>query len=287
MPSSSHPSWWVSTGFVPVDGHLLYWIPQLRPRSQGTDSQVDILLPGSLRTPCHPALLVIVPLSPQKPSPAVLFLVGPHRWLSPCCRKGHDPQPWAHDTPSALSLSPDYAFASPSTGIAQTTFVGIIISRGSAASISFMYSYILLTMCRNLITVLRETFLNHYIPFDAAVDFHRWIAMAALIFSGRWAAGGLPPTSRGPAHHAMARPGRSLKTLQRHRCLALWKRRNLQLPGDISRVQHISIHIRWCFFLCVSVSYSAPHCRPCSERLHLLSHTSQCAVLPVLQCLHK
>lgn len=76
-----------------------------------------------------------------------------------------------------------YAFASPSTGIAQTTFVGIIVSRGSAASISFMYSYILLTMCRNLITVLRETFLNHYIPFDAAVDFHRWIAMAALIFS--------------------------------------------------------------------------------------------------------
>lgn len=53
-----------------------------------------------------------------------------------------------------------------------------------------MYSYILLTMCRNLITILRETFLNHYIPFDAAVDFHRWIAMAALIFSGRWAAGG-------------------------------------------------------------------------------------------------
>ncbi|NXA53234.1 DUOX2 oxidase, partial [Nothocercus julius] len=76
-----------------------------------------------------------------------------------------------------------YAFASPLTGIAQTTFVGIIISRGSAACISFMYSYILLTMCRNLITVLRETFFNRYIPFDAAVDFHRWIAMAALIFS--------------------------------------------------------------------------------------------------------
>ncbi|NXT94227.1 DUOX2 oxidase, partial [Anhinga rufa] len=76
-----------------------------------------------------------------------------------------------------------YAFASPSTGIAQTTFVGIIVSRGSAACISFMYSYILLTMCRNLITILRETFLNHYIPFDAAVDFHRWVAMAALIFS--------------------------------------------------------------------------------------------------------
>eukprot|EP00076_Gallus_gallus_P015519 XP_015134571.1 dual oxidase 2 [Gallus gallus] len=84
-----------------------------------------------------------------------------------------------------------YAFASPSTGIAQTTFVGIIISRGSAACISFMYSYILLTMCRNLITVLRETFLNRYIPFDAAVDFHRWIAMAALIFSVLHTAGHL------------------------------------------------------------------------------------------------
>ncbi|XP_072480342.1 dual oxidase 2 [Notamacropus eugenii] len=76
-----------------------------------------------------------------------------------------------------------YAFASPSSGISQTTLVGIIISRGTAASISFMFSYILLTMCRNLITFLRETFLNRYVPFDAAVDFHRWIAMAAVILA--------------------------------------------------------------------------------------------------------
>nr|XP_033776674.1 dual oxidase 2-like [Geotrypetes seraphini] len=76
-----------------------------------------------------------------------------------------------------------YAYASPKSGIAQITFVGIIISRGAAATISLMYSYILLTMCRNLITFLRETFLNRYIPFDAAVDFHRWIAMAAVVFS--------------------------------------------------------------------------------------------------------
>ncbi|XP_015262377.1 PREDICTED: dual oxidase 2-like [Gekko japonicus] len=76
-----------------------------------------------------------------------------------------------------------YGFASPPTGIADTTFVGIMISRGGGASISFMYSFILLTMCRNLITFLRETFFNRYIPFDSAVDFHRWIAMGALIFS--------------------------------------------------------------------------------------------------------
>ncbi|XP_070358304.1 dual oxidase 2 isoform X2 [Equus asinus] len=76
-----------------------------------------------------------------------------------------------------------YAFASPPTEIAQTTLVGIILSRGTAANVSFMYSYILLTMCRNLITFLRETFLNRYVPFDAAVDFHRWIAMAAVVLS--------------------------------------------------------------------------------------------------------
>ncbi|XP_061451047.1 dual oxidase 2 [Rhineura floridana] len=76
-----------------------------------------------------------------------------------------------------------YGFASPPTGIADTTFVGILISRGAGASISFLYSFILLTMCRNLITFLRETFFNRYIPFDSAVDFHRWIATGALIFS--------------------------------------------------------------------------------------------------------
>lgn len=76
-----------------------------------------------------------------------------------------------------------YAFSSPPSEIAQTTFVGIILSRGTAASVSFMFSYILLTMCRNLITFLRETFLNRYIPFDAAVDFHRWIAMAAVVLA--------------------------------------------------------------------------------------------------------
>ncbi|XP_055459664.1 dual oxidase 2 isoform X2 [Psammomys obesus] len=82
-----------------------------------------------------------------------------------------------------------YAFASPPTDIEETTYVGIILSRGTAASISFMFSYILLTMCRNLITFLRETFLNRYIPFDAAVDFHRWVAMAAVVLAVLHSAG--------------------------------------------------------------------------------------------------
>ncbi|XP_069621906.1 dual oxidase 1 isoform X1 [Ranitomeya imitator] len=76
-----------------------------------------------------------------------------------------------------------YAFESHHTGIGEVTLPGIIVSRGTAASISFIFSYILLTMCRNLITFLRETFLNQYIPFDAAVDFHRLIAKTAVILT--------------------------------------------------------------------------------------------------------
>nr|XP_002717948.2 dual oxidase 1 [Oryctolagus cuniculus] len=82
-----------------------------------------------------------------------------------------------------------YAFAAHHMGITDTTRVGIILSRGTAASISFMFSYILLTMCRNLITFLRETFLNRYVPFDAAVDFHRWIASTAIVLTVLHSAG--------------------------------------------------------------------------------------------------
>ncbi|XP_006831758.1 PREDICTED: dual oxidase 1 [Chrysochloris asiatica] len=82
-----------------------------------------------------------------------------------------------------------YAFAAHHKGITDTTRVGIILSRGTAASISFMFSYILLTMCRNLITFLRETFLNRYVPFDAAVDFHRLIASTAIILTVLHSAG--------------------------------------------------------------------------------------------------
>lgn len=59
------------------------------------------------------------------------------------------------------------------------------MARGSAAAISFLFPYMLLTVCRNLITLCRETFLNRYVPFDAAIDFHRLMAMTAVVLSGR------------------------------------------------------------------------------------------------------
>ncbi|KAF3854959.1 hypothetical protein F7725_023014 [Dissostichus mawsoni] len=77
-----------------------------------------------------------------------------------------------------------YALQSEATGIPETSMVGIVIARGSAAAISFLFPYMLLTVCRNLITLCRETFLNRYIPFDAAIDFHRFMAMTAIVLSG-------------------------------------------------------------------------------------------------------
>lgn len=76
-----------------------------------------------------------------------------------------------------------YGVQSDSTGIPEASIVGIVVSRGSAAAVSFLFPYMLLTVCRNLITMLRETFLNRYIPFDAAIDFHRFMAMTAIILT--------------------------------------------------------------------------------------------------------
>ena len=53
--------------------------------------------------------------------------------------------------------------------------------RGSASVIMFTYSSLLVTMCRNIITKLRETFLHRFIPFDSAVAFHKYIAIIALL----------------------------------------------------------------------------------------------------------
>ncbi|XP_064169953.1 dual oxidase 2 isoform X2 [Anguilla rostrata] len=83
----------------------------------------------------------------------------------------------------ALERCLHYGLLASASGLPETSAVGIIVARGSAAAISFLFPYMLLTVCRNLITLGRETFLNRYIPFDAAIDLHRWMAMAAIILT--------------------------------------------------------------------------------------------------------
>ncbi|OTF83735.1 hypothetical protein BLA29_000768 [Euroglyphus maynei] len=76
-----------------------------------------------------------------------------------------------------------YANQNESSGLRQVAGMGIPLTRGSASVMMFTYSTILLTMCRNIITVIRETFLHHYIPFDSVVAFHKYIAFLAFIMA--------------------------------------------------------------------------------------------------------
>ena len=68
-------------------------------------------------------------------------------------------------------------------GLRSVTGYGVSITRGAAAGMSFTFSLLLLTMCRNIITRLRETVLNLYVPFDSHVEFHKIVAYTALLFT--------------------------------------------------------------------------------------------------------
>lgn len=61
--------------------------------------------------------------------------------------------------------------------------IGIAVTRGSAAALSFCYSILLLTMSRNLLTKLKETSIYQYVPIDSHVQFHKICACTALFFT--------------------------------------------------------------------------------------------------------
>lgn len=66
-----------------------------------------------------------------------------------------------------------FAFLNEAAGWRQVTEVGLLMSRGTAAALSFIYPLMLLSMSKNIMTILRQKWLNQYIPFDKAFDFHR------------------------------------------------------------------------------------------------------------------
>ena len=61
--------------------------------------------------------------------------------------------------------------------------LGIAISRGAANSLSFCYSLLLVTVCKNLMTRMKEMSLHQYIPLDSSLQFHKICAGTALFFS--------------------------------------------------------------------------------------------------------
>lgn len=77
----------------------------------------------------------------------------------------------------------NYSYFSEHTDLRHVMGYGIAVTRGSAASLSFCYALLLLTMCRNLITKIRECSLHQYIPLDSHVVFHKIVAMTGLVFT--------------------------------------------------------------------------------------------------------
>ncbi|XP_076806582.1 dual oxidase 2-like [Clavelina lepadiformis] len=80
-----------------------------------------------------------------------------------------------------------YAFNAASSnkqsGLGFITGYAVPLARGAAGALMFNFSTILLTMCRNTITFLRETFVHRYVPFDYAVTMHKIIAWMGMFFS--------------------------------------------------------------------------------------------------------
>lgn len=85
---------------------------------------------------------------------------------------------------NVIFIIADYTVEREHSGLRMIMSYGISVTRGAAAAMSFTFSILLLTMCRNLITWLRGTFLNLYVPFDSHVAFHKLVAWTALFFTG-------------------------------------------------------------------------------------------------------
>lgn len=76
-----------------------------------------------------------------------------------------------------------YSFLSEHMDLRHVMGVGIAITRGSAASLSFCYAMLLLSMCRNIMTWIRTMGIREYIPLDSHVKFHKVVAMTALVMT--------------------------------------------------------------------------------------------------------
>ncbi|XP_077997407.1 dual oxidase 1-like [Glandiceps talaboti] len=69
------------------------------------------------------------------------------------------------------------------SGIRRIAGYGVTVTRGAASVIMFTMAALLVTMCRNINTHLRSTFLNKFIPFDSAVAFHKILAGTLVLFT--------------------------------------------------------------------------------------------------------
>jgi NADPH oxidase 1 len=59
----------------------------------------------------------------------------------------------------------------------------VFTSRGAGLVLALDCAALLLGVCRNIIRVLRQSWLNKYIPFEENLYFHRWTAYSMLFFA--------------------------------------------------------------------------------------------------------
>ena len=85
---------------------------------------------------------------------------------------------------NAVVIGTVFQVESEHAGLRRICGAGVSVTRGAASAMMFAFSTLLLTMCRNHITYLRETFLHRFIPFDDVIRFHKYVAWWALIFTG-------------------------------------------------------------------------------------------------------
>ncbi|XP_013378732.1 dual oxidase 2-like isoform X2 [Lingula anatina] len=76
-----------------------------------------------------------------------------------------------------------YSIEREHAGLRRIAGFGVTVTRGAASGMMFTFACLLVTMCRNLITFLRETVAHRFIPFDSAITFHKFIAAWALFFT--------------------------------------------------------------------------------------------------------
>ena len=69
-----------------------------------------------------------------------------------------------------------FGILNEASGWRQVSAVGVILSRSTAAGMTFIYPCMLLPLARNTLSKLRQSSLNRYIPFDSAIDFHKFAA---------------------------------------------------------------------------------------------------------------
>ncbi|XP_076057532.1 dual oxidase 2-like [Oratosquilla oratoria] len=76
-----------------------------------------------------------------------------------------------------------YSVEREHAGLRRIAGYGVTVTRGAASAMMFTFSSLLVTMCRNTFSYLRESFLHPYFPFDYMIDLHRYFAFWALFWS--------------------------------------------------------------------------------------------------------